>query len=391
VALTTATVRPGALAPAEVAAWSALADRAAEPNVFLRPEFVLAGLAGRAADTELLVVRGDADRWVACLAFRRAARWGRIRLPALAPWLPEYAYLATPLVDRECVGEATAALVGAVAAERRAAALVLDPIDAAGPVAAGLLAAATDRGSPPVIAARFERAALRRRPEKTYLEEAVSSGGRKKLRSRARKLHQALGDGAGVADRSADESAPAAFLAMEQSGWKGEEGTALASTPGDAAFFTSMCTGMAAAGRLQILTLEGGGRTASMQCNLVDGEMMFAFKVAYAPELADLSPGVALELAAIDVFHDDMTVGLADSCAAPDAALVNRLWPDRRPLMTLLLPTGARYARLVGPAVRGEALALRARRQAKEAGAGARLRLRRLRARGADAPAPDRG
>jgi CelD/BcsL family acetyltransferase involved in cellulose biosynthesis len=352
--------RPAALTVAEIAAWSDLADRAAEPNPFLRPEFVLAALERRrGGDVELLVVR-EGDRWLACTAFRRAERWRWLPLPFLAPWLPEYTYLATPLVDRDAVAPASEALVRALARERRAAALVLDPVDATGPVAAGLIAAAAARGLAPVVSARFERAALRRRPANTYLEEAVSSRGRRKLRSRARKLRQALGPGAGVADRSADPTAPVEFLALERSGWKGEAGTALDSTPGDATFFARMCADMAAAGRLQILALEGGGRTAAMQCNLVDGDVMFAFKVAYEPALAHLSPGVALEIAAVEIFHERMTAVLADSCAAPDSALINRLWPDRRALMTLLLPTGARTARLVGPALRAEAAARRA-------------------------------
>ncbi len=378
VAAVASVLSPGTLPADELAAWGALADRAAEPNPFLRPEFVLAGLEGRARDTELLVVR-DGARWLACAAFRRAKRWGPIPLPVLAPWLPEYAYLATPLVDRDAVAAGTAALVGALTGERRAAALVLDPVDATGPVGAGLIAAVQARGLAPVEAARFERAALRRRPGNTYLDEAVSTGGRKKLRSRARKLRAELGPDAGVVDRSGDTSAPAEFLALERAGWKGDEGTALASTPGDAVFFTHMCAGMADAGRLQVLELAGGGTTAAMQCNLVDGDVMFAFKVAHAPALAALSPGAALELAAIDVFHDQMSATLADSCAAPDSTLINRLWPDRRPLMTLVLPTGARHARLVGPALRAERRARGAHRGLRRGSAAARARLEKLR------------
>lgn len=350
------------LPAAELAAWADLADRAAEPNPFLRPEFVVAGVEERGDRIELLTVR-DGARWVACLPVRRAARWRHLPLPCLAPWLPEYAYLATPLVDRDALEPAVHALLGAAISDRRAAALVLDPVDPSGPVGAALWAAAGAHGTAPVVYASFERALLRRRPENTYLAEAVSARGRKKLRSGVRKLADELGGEAVGVDRSNEPDARMAFLVLERSGWKGEQGTALASTPGDAAFFERMGAGMATAGRLQILALEGGGRTAAMQCNLVDGDAVYAFKVAHEPSLAHVSPGVALELRAIDFFHEGMTAGFVDSCAAPDAALVNRLWPDRRPLRTLLVPTRARRARLVRPAARAEAAARRLRRR----------------------------
>ena len=96
-----------------------------------------------------------------------------------------------------------------------------------------------------------------------------------------------------------------------------------------------------------------------MQCNLRDGGVLFAFKVAYDPAFARHSPGALLEAEAIDVFHEDPELVVVDSCAAPDSSLVNRMWPDRRRLQTLLIPTGAPHARLLGTALRGEVLTRR--------------------------------
>lgn len=354
---------PAMLGPAEVSAWRELADGAAEPNVFLRPEFVLPGVPARAWSVQLLVVRDGDGRWLACLPVRRAARWRGVAMPSLVPWLPEYAYLATPLLRREVIREAADGLVALVARERRAGALVLDPFDASGPVGAALDAAIRRRGLTPVALASFERATLRRRAEGGYLEETLGRGSRKKLRSSKRALGRELGGEPEAVDRSADPGAVDRFLAMERAGWKGRSGTALASSPADARFFRRMCADMAAEAHLQILSLEVAGRSVAMQCNLRDGGVLFAFKVAFDPAFARFSPGALLEVEAIDVFHADPGLVVVDSCAAPDSPLVNRMWPDRRRLQTLLVPTGAPHARLLGAAVRGEAVTRLVRRR----------------------------
>lgn len=347
-------------------AWTELADRAAEPNPFLRPEVVLAA-AGARAPTVLLAVVREHERWLACLPVSRAARWGRIPLPVLGPWLADYAYLATPLVDRDSVARGVDGLLELLVRERRAAAVVLDPVDPSGPVGAALLAGAHARGAVPVVTADFERAELRRRPEPTYLQEAMGASSRKKLRKAARTLADDLGGPLEVVERAGEPAAVDAFLALERAGWKGEAGTALASDPADGAFFRGACAALAAAGRLQLLSLEAGGRTAAMQCNFLDAPDLYAFKVAYDPALARHSPGAVLEVEAVDRFHAATELLRADSCAAPDSPLINRMWPDRRRLQTVLLPTSAPYARLLEPLLGAERVARRAHRRLRRA------------------------
>ncbi|CAA9483776.1 MAG: FIG01007789: hypothetical protein [uncultured Solirubrobacterales bacterium] len=355
---------------AEVRAWSALADRALEPNPFVRPEFVLSNAKASGEAAALLVVR-EGSHWLALLPVGVGKRWRRTPLPCLIPWLPELAYSATPLIDRDAPGPAIAGLLDLLAAERWSAALVLHPFDPTGPVGAALTTNLGLRSIAPYVYADFERAAIRRRPENTYLSESLSSAGRKKLRSRKRALGRELGGDLVVVDRSTEPAAWDAFLAMEHAGWKGEQGTALASDSRDAAFFRIMCGGMAAGGRLQLLALEGAGRTVAMQCNLVDGSSLYAFKVAYDEAFARFSPGALLEVEAIELFHDGLgQVELLDSCADPDNALVNRIWPDRRRLQTLVIPTGAPGARLIRPAMGVEVAVrrvIRARRAARAA------------------------
>lgn len=350
------TLRTDALGTADREAWRRLADRAAEPNPFFRPEFVLAAVEERGHPATLLVA-DQGEEWIACLPLRRARRFGPLPLPCLAPWLPEYAFLATPLVDRDRLDLAAAALAERLARERRAAALILDPLDPSGPVSAALMSALAAQRLSPRVYAEFERPALRRRPESTYLVEALEGKRRKDLRRQRRALEREVGGEVETVDRSTNPAAYDAFLELELRSWKGEGGTALASTGRDAAFFRRMCTEMSARGLLQILALEAGGRTLAMQCNVSDGDVLFAFKVAYDRAWSRFSPGVLLEVDAIDVFHDHVAASVVDSCSAPDNELLNRLWPDRRALQSVLVPTGALLARLGPPAIGTRAVA----------------------------------
>lgn len=358
-------IRAADLSDSEHDAWRRLADRAVEPNPFFRPEFVLAA---RGLQPATLLVVGDERDWSLCLPVHAARRWRRVLLPVLAPWLPAYAYLATPLVDRSSVEPAVAALARFAGARRRTAALVLDPIDPSGPVATALMSTPMngDRRRPPVVSADFERPAVRRRDRPDYLEAAMSARRRKELRRQRRALDRATGGALTMVDRSGDPAADESFLRLERASWKGDGGTALASTSEGAAFFRALCAGMRARGSLQTLALEAAGTPIAMQCNLLDGEVLFGFKVAYDRAWSRFSPGALLEVDALEEFHHRTSAAMLDSCSAPGNPLLTRLWPDRRPMQTMLLPAASAIGGLVGPAVRAEA-ALRRWRRARTA------------------------
>lgn len=347
-----------------VAAWERLSDRAAEPNPYFRHSFVETATRAHGLDTLLLVATSGED-WVFCLPVERAGRWRRLAVPCLVPALPELRFLSVPLVDRDRVEDAVAAFASFLAAERRAAALVIDPIDPDGAVGAALRPALARTGIDPIVYASWERGALRRRPEPTYLQEAMSGKRRKELRRLHRALGRELGGEVVTVDRSHDPLAYDTFLKLERDGWKGDAGTAIASTPEGTAFFRSMCQAAARDGRLQLLALEAGDRTVAMQCNLIDDDVLFGFKVAYDTTMARFSPGALLEVEAIRILHETLPVQSADSCAAADSELINRIWPDRRRMETLVVPTGARRAALVAPSIRAEAAGRKVARAAR--------------------------
>jgi CelD/BcsL family acetyltransferase involved in cellulose biosynthesis len=319
------------LEPRDLAAWQELADAAVSPNPFLDPSFVLAAARGLGVrDVGLLVVRNDRE-WLAALPVRNVLSWRAVPGRCLASWVHLYCFLGTPIVSPIDPEAALTLLFRRGLSER--ASMALDLIDDGGPLAEPL-AEALGPTSRTVVIEQFERASLHRRPAGDYLEQAMTSHHRRELR----RMYRRLGDAAGplaVVDRSDDPSAYDEFLRVEAAGWKGRRGTALGSHAGHAAFFREMCRGFAARGKLQLLCLQTDDRVVAAACNLIAGDVTFCFKVGFDEEFARFSPGIHLQAAYIERFHDAGTAW-ADSCAVPFNAMINRLWQGRRRLQSVV-------------------------------------------------------
>ena len=323
----------------DLTAWRELAAAAVEPNPFFEADFVLAAWKHLGRNGVGLLVAEDAGGWAACLPVHRPRRWRRLPIAALAAWRHPYCFLGTPLVAADRTDAAVAALVEGGLQERRVNALTLDWLGDGGPVAASLERLLGERGIPTVRYERFERASLQRRPEPTYLDDTLRGHRRRELQRMRRALARDVGDPVTVTDRPEDPQAFEDFLRLEASGWKGEQGTALASREDHARFFRAVCTAFAGKDRLQLLELTAGGRPVALKCNLLATGTVFCFKIAYDAQYARYSPGLQLERETVDLFHGRTNLDSMDSCANPNNQMINRLWPDRRPITTIVVPS----------------------------------------------------
>ena len=320
------------LTPRDLAEWRDLAARAAEPNPFFEPEALApaADLYG-SVDVGLIEAGGDL---IGVLPLQRSRRWRHIPAATMAVWRHVDCFLGTPIVDAGAAERAMGALLD-VAGVRLVA---FDMLGTGGPVEAAIRAAATARGLTPIVYESHERAALQRRDEPTYLSGTVSKPRARELRRLRRLLCDHCGGDLAIHDRSGDPIAIEGYLRAEAAGWKGREGTHFASSDTYAEFFRDLCGRFASAGRLQLLVLSCGGQDIAWKVNLSTGDTVFCFKIAYDPAFARFSPGVQLELDFVDLFHDT-AYAWSDSCADPNNEMINRLWPDRRSVATLLVPT----------------------------------------------------
>jgi CelD/BcsL family acetyltransferase involved in cellulose biosynthesis len=314
--------------PRDEAAWRDLAARTLEPNPFFEPDFVLAAHAHIPDSGTALFVTEQSGRWTGALPLRA----GRFR--TFRSWCHPYVFLGTPLVADEA---AFAEFVEAALRTSRARLLFLDLLAASSFPREAL----ADRDVALVADSEHERAALERRAAGGYLDH-MSRHQRKELNRLRRRLEERLGEPLLVRDRGDDPDAVELFLQVEQSGWKGRRGTALASVPEHAAFFRDLCTRFGTAARLQLLTLEAGKRIVAVKCNFAAGEALFCFKIGYDEELRAFSPGLQLERANVEAFHEQRRERWMDSCAVPENEMINRLWPDRRRITSVVLaPRGA--------------------------------------------------
>ena len=325
---------PHDLTAGQLERWEALASATAEPNPFFEPRFVLAA-APLFGDTTSLLVIEDGQRWAACMPIFRRRGWHRLPLGCVANWGNLYCFLGTPLVRAESAEDAVDALISA-ALELPGTALVGFDLLGAGGRVHEALTAALDRGRRAQATYRaFERAALYRRPDGEYTPMRPKR--RRELERQRRRLAEQLGDELATVDRAGDPDAVEEFMRIEAAGWKGRAGTALASDPEHAAVFHRICETFDADGRLQLLALSAGQRTVAMKCNLRAGEGLFCFKIAFDETLARFSPGIQLELDNVDLFDRDERLEWMDSCAEPGNEMINRLWPQRRPIISLAI------------------------------------------------------
>lgn len=333
----------GSLAEEDLDAWSRLAARAIEPNPFHEALFVPA--AARAlgqADVQILVAEADGD-WIGALpvVVRR-----RPALPAFAEaWQHPYCFLGTPLVAADRLSEFAAALADSLAKGEHFRLLMLRRCST-GPVLDTIAAACEGRrGTALLFERRFERGAYRGRPESDQPLAWLRGKRRSELKRQRRKLSEELGAEVEIEERPDTEAAIADFLALESSGWKGEQETALASDRGSLELFRQMCESFGPAGRLRIRALAGDGRALAMTCDLAAGDTLFGFKSAYDESLRSFSPGVQLQADAFQAFDRECAAELFDSCSEPDNEMVNGLWPDRRGIATVIFgPDGIRGA-----------------------------------------------
>ena len=132
------------------------------------------------------------------------------------------------------------------------------------------------------------------------------------------------------------------FLALELSGWKGSDGTAMACTKRDADFLHHVARNFNAKAGLFYIELRVDGRTVAVSLAHTQGTAMFAFKIAYDEALSRFSPGVIVAIETIHRFIQDAHLTTGHSGTSVDSwagryfvgtlESYNFCLPTRRPL-----------------------------------------------------------
>ena len=183
----------------------------------------------------------------------------------------------------------------------------------------------------------------------TYFGSALSANSRKQFRKKYRDLSNS-GKLETLELKSGDDldSWLESFLVLEASGWKGKQGTAIASSISDTLFFQEFSKGAFDRGRLQMLMLQFKGKPVAMQYNLISCDGAFCLKLAYDETYERSSPGFLLDVEALKILHGRKDIPWMDSCrSAPVFDILERIWIERRLVRHILVSTSDRIGRSI--------------------------------------------
>ena len=137
------------------------------------------------------------------------------------------------------------------------------------------------------------------------------------------------------------------FLLIEQSGWKGKNGTALACDKNETKYFIDITKHAAKKLKLLMFKLILDDKIIAMQCNFISYNGVFGYKTSYDEKYKKYSTGILLNLDGLEyMFHTPQLLWL-DSCAMPTSTMAKTLWQDKRAIRTLNISTKCWKSKLI--------------------------------------------
>lgn len=346
-----------------------LSHRAIEGNVFFDPRFLVPAMPRLDERRVRLVVIRDEDEARSRLRLLMpfsVERAGMIRGPeTIRAWTHPFGPLGTlPLDGDDPAGTLTSLLETLTRRELKLPGLlVLPDLRIDGPMARTLVAVADRLGLPVMEVNAFTRAALTKAGPASYLRQKPLSKRRRRELARQRRLLERQGTVRFEVARDQDgvRFAFEDFLALEASGWKGRERSALTMDRYRSAFARESVNALAEDGRARVFTLRLDGQAIASLVAFVDRGEAYAWKSAYDEAFSKASPGQQLVAEATRSLVADPAVKRADSCAMPDHFVMNRFWKDRIAIATLVIGLDKDSGKAVASAAKGLVAARRSR------------------------------
>lgn len=340
------------------AAWQVLVEHVLEPNIYYEPCALLPAVEAFGAEVDLHFaflyapdpLRPQGEK-ILCGLFplERLRSYKGLPLATFRLWKHDHSYLCTPLLRDEHAGETLAAFFDWLESNASPCRLMtFRGIAGDGAFRKLLLEELNKRGNLSFHDEWYNRALLKPRSTEPSYVDGISGRHQKELR---RKLNRLADEGIvefAVLEAGGDvDTWIADFLRLEAGGWKGQEGSAFASSETAKKFFEGAVKRAHERGQLMMLALRLDGQPLAMKCNFLSGRGSFAFKIAFDESFARYSPGVLLELENMRQIAEMPDVEWMDSCAASEHFMINRLWTNRRLIETIVVSTGKRPADFV--------------------------------------------
>jgi hypothetical protein len=180
-----------------------------------------------------------------------------------------------------------------------------------------------------------------------YLAAALDGDARRKLRSK----EKGLASHGPVRTKTVETASEldewiSLYVRLEQAGWKGKYGSALASHASARRYFETIVREGFRRGRVTAITLSSGERPVAVKINFRSGDEWFAYKIAYDEDFARYSPGLLLEVDNVRRMHSIPGARMMDSCTGPTTRVFRDLWLDRRAIHSVTIAAGREPAAL---------------------------------------------
>ncbi|WP_127473807.1 GNAT family N-acetyltransferase [Microbacterium sulfonylureivorans] len=381
--------------------WSALSQRAAEANAALDPRFLAPERLGEEGG-HLLLVAEEGDRWFGLLRVFPTEAPTVPSLQGYGTWDPPVAGPSHPVLDRDRATEALATIARGVRSHLRSGYLTLRGYPATGPLADALAGLRHQRATRARVLGTHSAAWAYALPGATpppagqlilpadIDPEYRSYSSRRVLRTSARRLAEAAGGPLTLHDATADPAAIDRFVAMQASGWKGNQdhgGTAVALDDRTEQAFRDKVEAFGVSGDLKVLELWAGARCVYSTVVFVAGGVAVGYLDAYQHEFGRFSAGSLARTAVCAHLRtvpgiEGMNPGIYDQY--PEAS---KIYPDRREFLDVVIGAGIVPSAVVGMLPRAErssvvrrglALVVQAERFAMRATGALRRRLGRV-------------
>jgi len=334
-----------------IPAWEDLAACAVEPNVFYEPWFLIPALKAFASGKQIkfvLIFSKDPARPlgpdILCGFFplELQNRYRGLPVSVLSLWRHIHCYLCTPLLRTGYARESVAVFLGWLSETNHSRLIEFSWISGDGPVYKLLVDYFHERSTLTCITECMTRALFRPAADvEQYMRETLSGRHRKTLRRRESalstggKLEYSTLDAAGDIEFWTND-----FLKLEASGWKGQEGSALSCDKAAEQFFSAVAKSAFHRRQLLMLALRFNDRPIAYRFSLLAKPGSFSFKIAFDEEFGRYSPGALLHLENIRQLHSRSGIEWMDSCTRPNNSMLNRLWPGRRTILSLVFSAG---------------------------------------------------
>ena len=317
--------------------WTELAAHASEPNPFYHPALLIPALDlldDHGVNRPLEAYAGD--QLIGLLPVEPMVRHGRYPFANVVNMTHPHCFFGAPLLRAGQESAAWAALLAQLDDARWSGQfLYLTGQDEAGPVMAALRNVCVAQSRPYGVTGRYERAMLH---SDLSAGEYWTTHVRAKKRKELRRLVNRLEETGAVTHRRLTDVRElplwcADFLALEASGWKGNQGTALDSRSATRDYFFACCDNAYAADMLDMLRIDVDGRAIAMLVNFRHLRGAFSFKIAIDENFGRYSPGILIELDNLYAVQGDDRLDWMDSCATPDHPMIDSLWAERRSIV----------------------------------------------------------